>query len=49
MLKIITGGRASAPLAAGGATRILAELDEPGAKFAEVARRQEVSRGLLRQ
>ncbi len=29
--------------------RILAELDEPGAKFAEVARRHEVSRGLLWQ
>ena len=27
--------------------RILADLDEPGAKFAEVARRHEVSRGLL--
>lgn len=29
--------------------RILAELDEPGAKFAEVARRHDVSRGLLWQ
>src|SRR3712207_205537 len=29
--------------------RIRAELDEPGAKFAEVARRHEVSRGLLWQ
>jgi transposase len=29
--------------------RILAELDEPGAKFADVARRHEVSRGLLWQ
>jgi transposase len=29
--------------------RILAELDEPGAKFVEVARRHEVSRGLLWQ
>jgi transposase len=29
--------------------RILAELDEPGAKFVEVARRNEVSRGLLWQ
>jgi transposase len=29
--------------------RILAELDEPGAKFADVARRNEVSRGLLWQ
>ena len=29
--------------------RILGELDEPGAKFAEVARRHEVSRGLLWQ
>jgi transposase len=29
--------------------RILAELDEPGAKFADVARRHEISRGLLWQ
>ena len=29
--------------------RILAELDEPGAKFVDVARRHEVSRGLLWQ
>jgi transposase len=29
--------------------RILAELDEPGAKFVDVARRNEVSRGLLWQ
>jgi transposase len=29
--------------------RILAELGEPGAKFADVARRNEVSRGLLWQ
>lgn len=29
--------------------RILAELEEPGAKFVEVARRNEVSRGLLWQ
>ena len=29
--------------------RILAELDEPGAKFADVARRHEVSCGLLWQ
>lgn len=29
--------------------RILAELDAPGAKFAEVARRHDVSRGLLWQ
>lgn len=29
--------------------RILAELEEPGAKFAEVARRHDVSRGLLWQ
>ena len=29
--------------------RILAELDEPGAKFGVVARRHDVSRGLLRQ
>jgi transposase len=29
--------------------RILAELDEPGAKFAALARRHEVSRGLLWQ
>jgi transposase len=29
--------------------RILAELDEPGATFAEVARRHEISRGLLWQ
>jgi transposase len=29
--------------------RILAELDGPGAKFAEVARRHEISRGLLWQ
>jgi transposase len=29
--------------------RILAQLDEPGAKFVEVARRNEVSRGLLWQ
>jgi transposase len=29
--------------------RILAELDEPGARFADVARRHEVSRGLLWQ
>lgn len=27
--------------------RILAELDEPGVKFADVARRHEISRGLL--
>ena len=29
--------------------RILAELDEPGTKFVDVARRHEVSRGLLWQ
>ena len=29
--------------------RILAELDEPGVKFSEVARRHDVSRGLLWQ
>jgi transposase len=29
--------------------RILAELDEPGVKFADVARRHEISRGLLWQ
>ncbi|WP_170979612.1 transposase [Roseomonas sp. HF4] len=29
--------------------RILAELDEPGAKFVDVARRHDVSRGLLWQ
>jgi transposase len=29
--------------------RILAELDEPGVKFVDVARRNEVSRGLLWQ
>ena len=29
--------------------RILAELDQPGAKFSEVARRHDVSRGLLWQ
>src|SRR4051812_49775615 len=29
--------------------RILAELDEPGAKFNDVARRHDVSRGLLWQ
>ena len=29
--------------------RILAELNEPGAKFSEVARRHDVSRGLLWQ
>jgi transposase len=29
--------------------RILAELDEPGSKFVDVARRNEVSRGLLWQ
>ncbi len=29
--------------------RILAELEEPGAKFVDVARRHEVSRGLLWQ
>ena len=29
--------------------RILAELEEPGAKFVDVARRNEVSRGLLWQ
>ena len=29
--------------------RILSELDEPGARFADVARRHEVSRGLLWQ
>lgn len=29
--------------------RILAELDEPGVRFADVARRHEISRGLLWQ
>jgi transposase len=29
--------------------RILAELDEPGTRFVDVARRHEVSRGLLWQ
>jgi transposase len=29
--------------------RILAELDQPGVKFSEVARRHDISRGLLWQ
>lgn len=49
MVEIITGVERRRNWRSEGKLRILAELDEPGAKFVEVARRNEVSRGLLWQ
>lgn len=49
MVEIITGVERRRNWRPADKLRILAELDEPGAKFVEVARRNEVSRGLLWQ
>ena len=49
MVEIITGVERRRHWRPEDKLRILAELDEPGAKFVEVARRHEVSRGLLWQ
>ena len=49
MLGIITGVERRRPWRPGEKLRILAELGEPGAKLVAVARRHEVSRGLLWQ
>lgn len=49
MVEIITGVERRRNWRPEDKLRILAELDEPGAKFVEVARRNEVSRGLLWQ
>lgn len=49
MVEIITGVERRRNWRAEDKLRILAELGEPGAKFVEVARRNEVSRGLLWQ
>lgn len=49
MVEIITGVERRRHWRPEGKLRILAELDEPGAKFVEVARRYEVRRGLLWQ
>ncbi len=49
MVEIITGVERRRNWRPVDKLRILAELDEPGAKSVEVARRNEVSRGLLWQ
>ena len=49
MVEIITGVERRRNWRPEDKLRILAELDEPGAKFVDVARRNEVSRGLLWQ
>ena len=49
MVEIITGVERRRNWRAEDKLRILAELNEPGAKFVDVARRNEVSRGLLWQ
>lgn len=49
MVEIITGVERRRNWRPEDKLRILAELDAPGAKFVEVARRNEVSRGLLWQ
>ncbi|SDB74917.1 IS66-like element accessory protein TnpA [Belnapia rosea] len=48
-MEIITGVERRRPWRAEEKLRILAELNEPGVKFSEVARRHDVSRGLLWQ
>ena len=48
-MEIITGVERRRPWRDEEKLRILAELDEAGAKFSDVARRHEVSRGLLWQ
>jgi transposase len=48
-MEIITGVERRRRWRADEKLRILAELDEPGVKFADVARRHDVSRGLLWQ
>ena len=49
MVEIITGVERRRNWRPEDKLRILAELNEPGAKFVDVARRNEVSRGLLWQ
>ncbi len=49
MVEIITGVERRRNWRPEDKLRILAELDEPGVKFVDVARRNEVSRGLLWQ
>ena len=48
-MEIITGVERRRPWRDEEKLRILAELNEPGVKFSEVARRHDVSRGLLWQ
>ncbi|WP_043358392.1 IS66-like element accessory protein TnpA [Belnapia sp. F-4-1] len=48
-MEIITGVERRRPWRAEEKLRILAELNQPGVKFSEVARRHDVSRGLLWQ
>ena len=48
-MEIITGVERRRQWRAEEKLRILAELDQPGVKFSEVARRHDVSRGLLWQ
>ena len=49
MVEIITGVERRRNWRPEDKLRVLAELNEPGAKFVDVARRNEVSRGLLWQ